>query len=70
MSVKIRLVLGGLLIGLAIGLMIGGAIVEISDDRSGKRKYPQGLALILAIVGGVAAGRALRATPNPPQAGS
>ncbi len=70
MKEKIRLLIAGLLVGLAIGLMIGGAAVEISDDGSGKREYPQGLALTLAIVGGVAAARALREKPIPPPAGS
>ena len=64
---KLRLFFGGLLIGVAIGLMVGGAVVKIPADGSGKRQYPQGLALLLAIVGGAGVGSALRgsATPTP-----
>jgi hypothetical protein len=57
---KLRLFFGGLLIGGAVGLMVGGAVVEISGDGGGERTYPQGLALLLALVGGVGAGSALR----------
>lgn len=57
---KFQLFFGGLLVGAAIGLMVGAAIVELPAEASGKRKYPQGLALILAIVGGTSAGRAFR----------
>jgi hypothetical protein len=32
--------LGGLLIGLGFGLMVGGDIVQVPQDGSGKRKYP------------------------------
>ena len=35
---KPRLFFGGLLIGVAIGLMVGGAIVEIPADGTGKRR--------------------------------
>lgn len=58
-----RLFFGGLLVGGAIGLMVGAAIVELPADGSGKRKYPQGIALILGLVGGVAAGSTFR-TPK------
>lgn len=51
---KMRLFFGGLLVGVAIGLMVGGAIVKITGDESGKRQYPQGIALLLALVGGIA----------------
>jgi NhaP-type Na+/H+ or K+/H+ antiporter len=57
---KLRLFFGGLLVGSAIGLMVGGALVKISPDEPGKRIYPQGLALLLAVVGGVGAGSTLR----------
>ena len=57
---KTRLFFGGLLVGIAIGLMVGGAIVKIPADGSGKRQYPQGIALLLAIVGGIGAGSTLR----------
>lgn len=64
---KMNLLLGGLLVGIAIGLMVGGAVVKVSEDGSGKREYPQGIALLLALVGSVAASRALRtsAIPSP-----
>ena len=62
---KSRLFFGGLLVGVAIGLMVGGAVVEISADGSNKRQPPQGIALLLAIVGGIAAGSTLRAPANP-----
>lgn len=58
---KMRLFFGGILVGVAIGLMVGGAIVKISPEESGKRQYAQGAALLLALVGGVAAGSTLRA---------
>ena len=57
---SMRLFFSGLIIGVAIGLMVGGAIVKISEDGSGKREYPQGIALLLAIVGGAGVGSALR----------
>lgn len=57
---KMKLLLGGLLVGVAIGLMVGGAIVKVPADGSDKRQYPQGLALLLALVGSVSAGSALR----------
>ena len=57
---KTRLFFGGLLVGVAIGLMVGGAMVKIPADGSGKRQYPQGIALLLAIVGGIGAGSTLR----------
>jgi hypothetical protein len=46
---------GGLLIGAALGLMIGGAVVRLPDDGSGNREYPFGPALLLAMVGGISA---------------
>ena len=51
---------GGLLVGVAIELMVGGAIVKIPADGSAKRQYPQGIALLLALVGGVGAGSTFR----------
>jgi hypothetical protein len=63
---KVRLLFGGLLVGVAIGIMVGGAVVKIPTDGSGERQYPQGLALLLALVGGVAAGSALRGSARPP----
>jgi hypothetical protein len=57
---SMRLFFSGLIIGIAIGLMVGGAIVKISEDGSGKREYPQGIALVLAIVGGAGVGSVLR----------
>lgn len=57
---KPRLFFGGLLVGVAIGLMVGGAVVKIPAEGSAKRQYPQGIALLLAIVGGIAAGSTLR----------
>ena len=41
---KLQLFLGGLFIGTAIGLMLGGYMVEIPEDVTGKRQYPQGIA--------------------------
>lgn len=64
---KLRLFFGGLLVGVAIGLMVGGAVVKIPADGSGKRQYPQGLALLLALVGGAAGGSALRGSANANQ---
>ncbi len=63
---KMRLFFGGLLVGVAIGMMVGGAVVKVSTDGSGKRQLPQGVALLLAIVGGAAAGSALRSSAIPP----
>lgn len=57
---KMNLLFGGLLIGLAIGLMVGGAVVKVPADGSGKREYPQGVALLLTMVGSVAVANALR----------
>lgn len=63
---KMRLLFGGILFGVAIGLMVGGALVKIPADGSGKRQYPQGIAVLLGLVGGVAAGSALRGSATPP----
>lgn len=60
MYMKMRLLFGGLLIGFSIGLLVGGAVVKVPADGSGKRQSPQGLALLLTIVGGVAVATALR----------
>ncbi len=57
---KMNLLFGGLLIGLAIGLMVGGAVVKVPADGAGKREYPQGVALLLTMVGSVAVANALR----------
>lgn len=62
---KMRLFFGGLLVGVAIGLMVGAAVVKVAADGSGKREYPQAAALLLALVGGVAAGSALRSAASP-----
>ena len=66
MQLKLNLFFGGLLIGVAIGLMVGGALVKIPADGSGKRQYPQGLALLLTLVGGVGVSSALRSSATPP----
>lgn len=58
--VKLRLFVGGLLVGAAIGIMVGGALVDIPTEAGGKRVYPQGLALLLAVIGGVSAESTLR----------
>ncbi|MBL8819258.1 MAG: hypothetical protein JNL58_24720 [Planctomyces sp.] len=63
---KLQLLFGGLLVGVAIGLMVGGAIVKIPADGSGKREYPQGIALLLAVVGGIGVGNAFRSPASPP----
>ncbi len=65
MKMKMNLLLGGLLVGVAIGLMVGGAVVKIAADGSDKRQYPQGLALLLALAGSAAAGSALRMSVTP-----
>ena len=39
---KIRLFFGGLLVGVAIGKMVGGAVVKVSAEETGKRQYPPG----------------------------
>ena len=48
---KLSLLLGGVFIGAALGLMVGAAIVEIPADRSGERKYPVFFSMILGITG-------------------
>jgi hypothetical protein len=48
--------LGGLLIGAALGLMVGGAIVRVPPDGSGRRVYPVFLSMILAITGVIESG--------------
>lgn len=63
---KLRMFFGGLLIGVAIGLMVGGAVVKIPADGTGPRQYPQGLALLLGLVGSIGVGSALRGTTTPP----
>ena len=69
LCMKVRLFFGGLLVGVAIGLMVGGAVVKIPADGSGTRQYPQGIALLLALVGGIAAGSALRGSATSPSRG-
>lgn len=64
---NLRMFFGGLLVGVAIGLMVGGAVVKIPADGTGKRQYPQGLALLLGLVGAVAVGSALRGATPPPR---
>lgn len=59
---KLRLFMSGLLVGAAIGMMVGAAVVEVPGDEGGKRKSPQGLALMMALVGAVAAGSTMRGT--------
>lgn len=63
---NLRMFFGGLLVGVAIGLMVGGAVVKMPADGTGKRQYPQGLALLLGLVGAVAVGSALRGAATPP----
>ncbi len=63
---KWRLLFGGLLVGLAIGLMVGGSLVKIPTDGSSKRQYPQGIALLLALVGSIGVGSALRGSATTP----
>ncbi len=63
---KLQLLFGGLLVGVAIGMMVGGAMVEIPADGSGKREYPQGIATLLAVVGGIGVGNAFRSPASPP----
>jgi hypothetical protein len=41
---------GGLLIGAAFGLLIGAAVVRLPEDGSGKRQYPIGPSVLLALV--------------------
>ncbi len=57
---KLRLFISGILVGGAIGMMVGAAVVEVPGDDGGKRKSPQGLALMMALVGAVAAGSVMR----------
>jgi hypothetical protein len=52
---KLRLFISGILVGCAIGLMVGGAVVKVSADGSGEREYPFGPSMLLAIVGMVGA---------------
>lgn len=64
---KMRLLFGGILIGCAIGILVGGATVKVASDGSGKREIPQGLALLMAIVGGIAVRSALREPAKRPE---
>ncbi len=64
---KMRLLFGGFLIGGAIGILVGGAIVKVASDGSGKREYPQGLATLISLIGAIAVGSALRDPANPPK---
>lgn len=64
---KLQLFLGGLFIGMAIGLMLGGYMVEIPEDVTEKRQYPQGIALLLALIGAGAFGSSRRADPSRSQ---
>ena len=57
---NLRMFVCGLLVGCAIGLMAGGALVQVPGDRGDDRIYPQGIALLLALVGGIGAGSAIR----------
>jgi hypothetical protein len=42
---------GGVLVGGALGLMVGGAIVQVPADGNGERKYPVFLSTMLAVAG-------------------
>jgi hypothetical protein len=43
--------LGGLLVGGGLGLMVGGAIVQLPQDGKGERVYPVFLSMLLTITG-------------------
>ena len=66
---KMRLFLGGILVGIGIGINVGGMLIDVSAGESGQSRIPQGIALLLALVGGVAAGSAFRSSVNssPPR---
>ncbi len=64
---KMRLLFGGFLIGGAIGMLVGGTLVKVASDGSGKREYPQGLAILISLVGGIAVSGALREPTKPQQ---
>lgn len=59
---KLRLLFSGLLVGIAIGLVLGGVVDNTAPHSSDKRQYTQGFALLLALAGGVAAGMEFRRT--------
>jgi hypothetical protein len=48
--------LGGLLIGGGLGLMAGGAIVQVPEDGKGERKYPVFPSMVLTMTGVIASG--------------
>jgi hypothetical protein len=52
--------LGGVLIGAALGLMVGGAVVQIPQDGKGERKYPVAISMMLMLTGVLAAGSGRR----------
>ena len=60
--------IGGLFIGAAFGLMIGAATVRLPEDGSGKRQYPYGPSVLLAMLGGITTrGRGLIPRRDPPR---
>lgn len=60
--------IGGLFIGAAFGLMIGAANVHFAEDGSGKRRYPYGPCVLLAMLGGISTrGRGLFPRRDPPR---
>jgi hypothetical protein len=61
---KMRLFVGGILVGIGIGINVGGMLIDVSAGEFGQSRYPQGLALLLALVGGVSAGSAFRSSLN------
>ncbi len=59
---KLRLFIGGILVGIGIGINVGGMLIGDSASEAAQSRYPQGLALLLALVGGVSAGSTLRSS--------
>ena len=51
---KLRLLLGGLLVGAGVGLMVGAAVVKVPADGSA-RDYPVIVSTLLGIAGAAVA---------------
>jgi hypothetical protein len=63
--------LGGILIGAGLGLMVGGAIVQVPEGGRGERKYPLFPSMVLTMTGVIASGighSRFRPRPHDPAA--
>lgn len=63
---SLRLFLSGILVGGAIGLMVGGALVQVPADGNGERNYPVFPSMVLAMAGVAGATSEWRGS-GPPQ---